>query len=90
MTYRVQILCDVRSRTGIAGYPDGPWCHTDGVCSAQNPAAMGRTADLAVREAKKEAERLGWKRGMIATTPHSGHSGWMCPHCQKYPPEVKR
>ena len=84
MSYWVEVHCDVLSVTPDPAHPHGLQCYTH---NNDNPAAKGRSHANAVRNAESEAQARGWKRRRM-TPLNVTYLGWVCPHCQRFPPEA--
>jgi hypothetical protein len=83
VTYWIEVHCDVRSDTPGDGPNLGrPWCRTN---VNDNPAARGPSPQEAAQSAIRRATKQGWVRRHMNEDGFRW-LGWVCPHCQKFPP----
>lgn len=86
MSYWIEVHCDVRSTTSN---PAKSRLNNANVCwelRNDNPSAMVLDVVTASRVAVSEARRQGYVRRVMTMDDGYRFMGWVCPHCQKFPP----
>jgi hypothetical protein len=77
MGYWIEIHCDINSDVADETRP-----YFDRTCfnhQNHNPGLMTFSSQLGIQEIRRRAKAIGWKHHYI--------TGWICPHCQKFPPK---